>query len=320
MARDVFKVDGDDQPKVKPARRTTGVTRKPIIKAGPASDKYIKAATQGGTDRTYQEISVDQIQDSAIKDRIDVKEDITSLIDSIEEMDQQIPIIVRVVQSSKPYEVVVGRRRLAAMRALNRPTIKAFVVKMDEREAFRLQGVENIERLETSFIERSRAAVQALDEGFSHQDVADFLSITKPMISMMTKVYRGVGEDLVVKIGAARGIGRRKWETLIELVSKSDFSDLKIIEMVDTSLESVERFEALIEDLRLGSNTPKPRRKTHVQSTKHVFLGGALSTTRKPHEITVKTDRSLPDELLDEIHASLETIVENWEKEKSGKT
>ena len=73
MARAVFTdippsedaEDGAAEPRVR---------RKPIIKGGATSSKYISAATQGGSDRTYQEIFVDQIQDSRIKDRIDINE------------------------------------------------------------------------------------------------------------------------------------------------------------------------------------------------------------------------------------------------------
>ena len=48
-----------------PERRAPITRRKPIVKGGAASDKYIRAATQGGADRTYQEIPVEQISESS---------------------------------------------------------------------------------------------------------------------------------------------------------------------------------------------------------------------------------------------------------------
>lgn len=98
MARSVFDTEsGPEEVPERPAR----VKRKPIIKGGAASDKYIRAATQGGADRTYQEIDVDQIQDSRIRDRIDINEDLDSLIESIRENGQQIPILVRVAPGGR---------------------------------------------------------------------------------------------------------------------------------------------------------------------------------------------------------------------------
>lgn len=199
MARSVFDTEsGPEEVPERPAR----VKRKPIIKGGAASDKYIRAATQGGADRTYQEIDVDQIQDSRIRDRIDINEDLDSLIESIRENGQQIPILVRVAPGGdKAYEIVVGRRRLAATKRLGRPRIKAFVSKMDDREAFVAQGIENSARLETSYIERARAAAQGLEAGYEQKDIAEFLNISRTLINFMVKSYQALGEDLVLAIG-----------------------------------------------------------------------------------------------------------------------
>jgi len=316
MARSVFDTGGE-KPKgdgTKSAR--TGVRRQPLVKAGPASDKYIRTAAQGGTERTYQEISTDQIQDSKIQDRIDVKEDLESLIENIRERGQEIPIIVRIVQSDKPYEIVVGRRRLAAIRALGQPTIKAFVRKLSDQEAFVLQGVENNERLDTSFIEKARAASQALGSDLTHDAIGEFLNVSRSLITMMVTVYKDVGEEVVLAIGPARGIGRRRWEGLAELIRKSGVPKDEIPGLVDQSLDSVDRFDALNDQLRTGASLPKPARKTPVQSSKTVYLDGALSATRKPRQLVVKMDHTLPDDLLDDVQKYLEDLAGKWKSEQ----
>ena len=185
-------------------KRVPNARRKPIVKGGAASDKYIRAATQGGADRTYQEIPVEQISESRIRDRIDVNEDIESLAESIRDSGQQIPILVRVVQGEMPYEIVVGRRRLAAVRRLGHTRIKAFVSKIDEREAFIAQGIENTERLETSYIERARAASQAVGLGYEAKtwraDVKAGASQPVPDVEEHLLQVGGIGERAVLDV------------------------------------------------------------------------------------------------------------------------
>lgn len=323
MARSVFEntdqsLDEDGTEDVH-AAKSIRPRRKPIIKGGASSAKYINAATQGGADRSYKEIPVDHIQSSQIRDRIDVEEDIDKLIESIQENGQQIPILVRIVQGDKPYEIVVGRRRLAAIRKMGQPNIKAFVAKMDEREAFRAQGIENSARLETSFIERARAAMEGLDAGYDQKDVAEFLNISPTLINMMTKIFKSVGEDLVVAIGAARGVGRRKWAELISEMERQKLSRKDAELLVDVNIhDSVDRFHALLKSLKEGKTKRSPT-ATVENTVSRSYLGGGVSTTRKPHQLTVKTRKNMPDELLEILHQAISDVIVKYEAEQEEK-
>ena len=312
MARSVFQTTAGDEPAKEVQSRPIAERRKPIIKGGATSDKYITAATQGGRDRTYQEIPLDQIQDSRIRDRIDLEDEIQEMMASLEAEGQKLPIIVRIVEGQKPYEVVVGRRRIAASRRLGRTVINAFVTKMSEREAFITQGVENSARLETSFIERARTAALGLAAGFDLTDVSKSLGISKTLVSFMTRIYDGLGEDLVLAIGAARGIGRRKWEALIAAMEKAGVSPAQARKMVASEIsDSVERFEALAAELSRrspGTSRPtatKPRERPITQD----YLGGRVQTARKGSQIVVKLTRQAPPALLDEIDRAIEEVV-----------
>lgn len=325
MARAVFTdippsenaEDGATEPRVR---------RKPIIKGGATSSKYIAAATQGGSDRTYQEIFVDQIQDSRIKDRIDINEDIESLVESIRSNGQQIPIHVRVVQGDKPYEIVVGRRRLNAIRSLGQTKIKAFVSKLDEREAFIAQGVENSARLETSYIERARAAGQGIAAGFQQTDVSQFLNISKTMISFMVRTYETLGEDLVTRIGPARTIGRRKWDDLIKAMQKRSLSPAETAKLVDPEIaDSAERFEALlkvVQNPQSGGPTDQQVlskvRKPSAVPQRRRLLNGAVKTLRKSNQLTIKTDETIPDEFLEKLYEKLEELTFKLANERKG--
>lgn len=307
MARSVF--DTDQPAEAAPAR----VKRKPIIKGGAASDKYIRAATQGGADRTYQEIDVDQIQESRIQDRIDINEDLDSLVESIRENGQQIPILVRVTQGGdKAYEIVVGRRRLAATQRLGRTRIKAFVSKMDDREAFVAQGIENSARLETSYIERARAAAQGIEAGYEQKDIAEFLNISRTLINFMVKTYQAAGEDLVKAIGPARGVGRRSWDKLIAEMERNEISQKQVLRLVDSAQEnSVERFHELLKAVQSGGN--RRSAPPALPSSRKDFLGGRVSTMRKPRQLVIKTRKDVPSELLDLIASKIEAVVADYE-------
>ncbi|KMK64773.1 ParB/RepB/Spo0J family partition protein [Puniceibacterium sp. IMCC21224] len=317
MARSVFgnpTEPGNEGTQDQPAQKPALVRRKPIIKGGAASSKYINAATQGGADRTYQEISIDQIRESPIRDRINVEEDLDSLVESIRANGQQIPILVRVVQGDKPYEIVVGRRRLAAHRRLGQPRIKAFVAKLDDREAFIAQGIENSARLETSYIERARAAAQGVDAGYDQKDIAEFLNISRTLISFMIKSYQAVGEDLVLAIGPARGVGRRKWDALITTMARHGILPAAAKALVNQEIEdSVERFEALLFALQPGV----AKTKVHATKPNHrSFLGGGVSTVRKPQQLVVNTRKNMPPEILDKIDAKIVEFLAEFEAEQ----
>ena len=308
MARSVFdtsKGEGD-APKARPATK-----RKPIIKGGAASDKYIRAATQGGADRTYQEIPVDEIRDSRIRDRIDINEDLDSLVDSLRENGQQIPILVRIVQGEgASYEIVVGRRRLAATRKLGLPRIKAFVARMDDREAFVAQGIENSARLKTSYIERARAAAQGVEAGYEQKDISEFLNISKTLVSFLVQTYQALGEELVLAIGPARGVGRRNWDKLVAAMERNAVTPAKALGMIEADRPSVERFHALVTAVESGS-ARKPASRAQAEETR--FLSGGLTVQRKPRQVTVKTTRAVPPALLDRIDAEIRRLVAEHE-------
>jgi hypothetical protein len=85
--------------------------------------------------QSAQEIDVSEIADSEIADRFDVSEGLADLIESIRASGQQLPALLRYRRGSGPrYEVVYGRRRIAACRALG-IKVKAYIKEMDQRAA-----------------------------------------------------------------------------------------------------------------------------------------------------------------------------------------
>ncbi|TFL16034.1 ParB/RepB/Spo0J family partition protein [Jannaschia formosa] len=301
--------------------------RKPLAKGGAGAPRYMQGSVEAEADRTYEDIPVKHIQDSPIEDRIDLTEDLQSLMDSIEANGQQIPVIVRIVDKTLPYEIVAGRRRLEAIRRLGRATIRGFVTRMSDEEAFVTQGIENSARLETSFIERARTAVKASQAGYSQERIGEFLAAKQSMISMMASVYSKIGEDLVRAIGPARGIGRRKWEKLARLLDEGPVKAEAALRLVDGNItDSAERFEAFLaaisqDDPRVpasseaakdqASSRPKDR-ETGLRR----HLGGAITSTFVPGKLTLKARTRDEDGFLQFVAERIDELRSQYDQKE----
>lgn len=301
-----------DEPPARPARRSSLVT------GGAAAPQYVEASARSKANRTHKDIQLDQIQDSVIEDRIDIDEGLDELAESIAKNGQQIPIIVRIVNKEKPYEIVAGRRRVAALRRLGRTTVQGYITRMTDREAFLAQGIENSARLETSFIERARTIAKAADAGFSQRDVAEFLNVSQTLINFMSRIYEALGDQLVVAIGPARGVGRRKWEMLVSAFRERNTTPEKVLSLVDTSIaDSSERFEALLATLQ-SEPAQLGRTRAAVQPpAKSKLMEGKYSVLRKPGQLLLKAaGRDAPADLLDYISDRLPDLVLEYQQSK----
>lgn len=308
-----------------PKTRSSISKRMPMAIKGAMEPNRISKSVEGHNKDKVVEIAVDEIKaESSIHDRIDVTEDLSSLVDSLGKQGQQTPIIVRPLSGEElaKYEIVAGRRRLAAAKELGWSTIKAFVRTLDDKAAFIAQGVENAERLETSFIERARASHQATTLGFEQQEVAEFLGVSAGLVSQMISLYQRIGEEIVLSVGSARGVGRRRWDELISLIEAThttpdDFR--KIVKEIDREhsrklsendhLEpgqqhfekptAQERFTEIVSSVK--KRLPRPNPRPFRRSVK--LLGGRASLMKTDKEIRLKVPDASDGIVLDEVEA-----------------
>ena len=151
-----------------------------------------------------------------LDDRIQIE--IGGLKSSIRTNGQRVPILVRPSEGDN-YSLIYGRRRLEACRDLG-IKVRAIVTEVEGDQALRDQLLENQERRDLSFIERALVAAALLDGDHlneaerTNKGVAEVLNLTEAGVSQLLSVVRTVGEDLVLAIGAAPGIGRPRWEEL----------------------------------------------------------------------------------------------------------
>jgi len=171
------------------------------------------------------EIEPGQIETAGrLDDRLQIETE--GLKASISRNGQRVPILVRPLEGER-YSLIYGRRRLEACRELG-IKVRAIVTEMEGDQALRDQLLENQERRDLSFIERALVAAALLDGDHltaserTNKGVAEVLNLTEAGVSQLLSVVRAVGEDLILAIGAAPGIGRPRWEELKKLLGSKD--------------------------------------------------------------------------------------------------
>lgn len=92
-------------------------------------------------------------------------------------------VVVRRVDAGAAFELVNGERRWRAAQLAGLATLRADVVDMDDREAFRAGVVENVARDELSAVERGRAFRAMTDDGMTQAEVAALCGVTQPVVS-----------------------------------------------------------------------------------------------------------------------------------------
>lgn len=184
--------------------------------------RTLRAQLASGTQ--VVEIDPHLIDPSFVRDRLDepAGDDFEAFKASLEENGQQVPVLVRPRPDQEGrYQAAYGHRRVAALRALNRP-VKAIVRDLTDEQLIVAQGKENTDRRDLSFIERALFAARLEDRGFARTALIAALSVQKGNLSTMISVARSIPEELIVAIGAAPKVGRPRWEQLAGLIAEAD--------------------------------------------------------------------------------------------------
>ena len=177
--------------------------------------------------RAIIEVPGDMIDSAGLDDRLDDDpQGIEALMASIKEYGQQVPVLLRHSPNAEGrYDIVFGRRRVAALRRLGLP-VKAMVRSLNDRELVVAQGQENSARKDLSFIEKANFARQMVGAGYDRKLVCDALSIDKTVISRMLSVIDTLPEPLIKAIGAAPSAGRDRWMALAKRAEGRSVADL----------------------------------------------------------------------------------------------
>lgn len=267
--------------------------------------------------RAVIEIEPDLIEAAGLQDRLesDAVED-SALARSIGEYGQQVPVLVRphpVLEGR--YQIVYGRRRVLAMRALGQP-VKALVRDLDDRALVLAQGQENTARRDLSFIEKVNFARQLQDAGYDRKVICDALSVDKTLASRMLSVAGRLPAVLIEAIGAAPSVGRDRWLALADLVEAGgDGVAAAVGETSDARFQAV--WEHLTAKPATGA-TPLPRAAPRVAPRVVLAEGGAalaeasLSANTMTLKLRLAQTAGFEDWLLDNLPA----LLRDWQNGK----
>lgn len=97
------------------------------------------------------------------------KESLQDLVESIKEQGVLQPIIVREMDDEK-YELIAGERRYLSALEIGLTVIPCLIKKVNEREAFAIALIENIQREQLTLLEESESLLKLKDEHFLSVD------------------------------------------------------------------------------------------------------------------------------------------------------
>ncbi|MGH1414910.1 MAG: plasmid partitioning protein RepB [Pelagimonas sp.] len=307
---------------------TPGLTTKPDRPKTQMMPRGAVGALQSSLSKlqenAVQEIDASLIDDAGVEDRLgidDLAQD--QLKQSLNTYGQQVPVLLRPHPTTHGrFEIVYGRRRLMALRALGLP-VKAMVRQLDDHALVMAQGQENTARQDLSFVEKASFAAQLQDAGYDRQTICDALSIDLPMVSRMLKVGSAFDMDFLRSIGSAPGIGRERWLALVKLFEDTSAQARAKAYTNDpdfTTLTSDQRFEAVYthaQGLQERAKPPAPSSQTlagadgtELAEMKRTGKGLSLVISSKATDGFDQWMEQNAQTLISELH-------DRWQKDRS---
>lgn len=324
MARkDVFKgtLEALINPAAPPARPSGG---KSILQSAALG------GVEAGLARSLQLLELDPatISGSEFEDRLPHSpEDLADLVTSIRDHGQQIPILVHRLGADS-YRIIYGRRRLAAIRQLGQK-VRALVTQMDDDQRIIAQGVENTVRRDLSFVEKAlfahRLRLAEVDDATIRAALNIDVGAPKATtISTMKLVVEVLGEEVILAIGRAPGIGRPRWRALAETfrdrsVEFADVNRAALIRLAESAGftdanpeadgedPSDQRFKAVFAFVQTSGQPNAPAPATSAEVTEQGSVLGAVK--RSPSGVTLSFRARNNAAFHDWLSANAEAVI-----------
>lgn len=240
------------------------------------------------------EIDADDVAPSSLQDRFDGSYSdvaIDEIAQSMMERGQIVPGMVRPTKSGdKPYQIVFGRRRLAAAKRLGLK-FRAIVRELTDEQAVIFQGEENTNRNDLSYIEKCVFALLQEQAGYGRDTIIASLATGKSHVSEMLRLATTIPRETLTLIGRSPDIGRRRWMEFSELwVSRSDAQDVVRDALEKVSGNDNERFGLALTALKsavVSTRSPNSSERREISSNglvlatiDHAKAGAKLNFTK----------------------------------------
>ncbi len=256
---------------------------------------------------------------SFVADRIgDNDEEYRQLREAIRRSGQSTPILVRPhPDDTQRYMIVFGHRRAKVARDLG-TSVRAVVKPLADIEHVLAQGQENTARADLSFIEKALFARKLLDSGMTKDVVKSALTIDDTLLSRMSSVAEAIPEAVLEAVGAAKGIGRDRWEELKKIVLTPANAGKAVAfvatEDFATAQANDEGFSALLTVLK-SSKAPK---KTKVSATPNVWAADdrsvCVSVKKTPKKALIAVEATDGPRFADFITGQLDSLYEAFRR------
>ena len=180
------------------------------------------------------------------------EEALTELAENIKENGVITPITLR--RLDKGYEIIAGERRWRAARKAGLKTIPAIVLDIDEKKAYQLSMVENLQREDLSPIEEAQGFRKLMEDyGMTQDEVANAVSKSRPAVANAIRLLELPAEIIAMvesgKLSAGHG------RTLLPIKDRDEIVDIAE-EIVEKEL-SVRQVEVMVKRILESGEKPE---------------------------------------------------------------
>lgn len=184
------------------------------------------------------------------------EEALTELAENIKENGVITPITLR--RLDKGYEIIAGERRWRAARKAGLKTIPAIVLDIDEKKAYQLSMVENLQREDLSPIEEAQGFRKLMEDyGMTQDEVASAVSKSRPAVANAIRLLELPAEIIAMvesgKLSAGHG------RTLLPIKDRDEIVDIAE-EIVEKEL-SVRQVEVMVKRILESGEKPEQASK-----------------------------------------------------------
>lgn len=180
------------------------------------------------------------------------EEALSELAENIRQNGVITPITLR--RLDKGYEIIAGERRWRAARKAGLKTIPAIVLDIDEKKAYQLSMVENLQREDLSPVEEAQGFKKLMEDyGMTQDEVASAVSKSRPAVANAVRLLELPAVILVMvesgKLSAGHG------RTLLPLKDREEIVEIAE-EIVEKEL-SVRQVEAMVKRILESGEKPE---------------------------------------------------------------
>lgn len=222
---------------------------------------------------------------SFLGDRMDGNEEaFYELLRAIRDQGQTSPILVRPnPEKEGRFMIVFGHRRARAARELG-ILVRAVIKPLEDIAHIIAQGQENTARANLSFIEKALFAKKLSEMGQAKDTIRSALTIDDTLLSRMLSIVEVIPNFVIDALGAARGVGRDRWEELKKMLAiPSNIEKARGIMSSNElrNLETEDRFNFLVRSLsvRHKASVPNVQKRVWFATDKSVVADMVVSRT-----------------------------------------